>query len=184
MDPDSMRHELRDELESGLHVLLYTSVRYRASHLPVAQCKLLKKAFIEHFDSRSDTVQGRTSGGHGKYEFFQVTGPSAFSQDGLEKFLSEPHASLVETLRRLFVPLYSTERQLKLIPSMEQSRDAALEVLKTSDRFIEIIEEHLEMDGWTENDVSDELRGCDQFFTEARGLISEARRNSLLRANM
>ncbi|ETW77003.1 hypothetical protein HETIRDRAFT_454430 [Heterobasidion irregulare TC 32-1] len=153
MDPNSTRHELRDELESGLHVLLYTSVRYRASHLPVAQCKLLKKAFIEHFDSRSDTVQGRTSGGHGKYEFFQVTGPSAFSQPGLKIFLNTPLASLIETLRRLFVPLYSLPDMLQLVPTMEQSRDAALEVLKTSDRFIEIIEEHLEMDGWTENDL-------------------------------
>ena len=35
-----------------------------------------------------------------------------------------------------------------------------------------------------ENDVSDELRGCDKFFTEARGLIFAARRSSLLRANI
>ena len=47
MDPDSTRHELRDELESALHVLLYTSVRYRASHLPKEQREDLKKAFID-----------------------------------------------------------------------------------------------------------------------------------------
>ena len=184
MDPESTRHDLRDELESALHVLLYTSVRYRASYLPEEDCEDLKTVFIRHFDSRSATVQGRTSGGRGKYDFFQPTGPAALSQEGLEKFLNEPHASLIETLRRLFVPLYSTERQLKLFSSMDQSRDSALEVLKTSNRFIEIIEEHLEMDGWTENDVSDELRGCDKFFTEARGLIFAARRSSLLRANI
>ena len=158
MDPDSTRHELRDELESGLHVLLYTSVRYRASHLPKEQYKLLKKAFIEHFDSRSDTVQGRTSGGHGKYEFFQPTGPSAFSQPGLKMFLPTPLASLIETLRRLFVPLYSLPDILQLVPAIEQSRDSALEVLKTSDRFIKTIEQHLKMDGWMEDDASDELR--------------------------
>ena len=184
MDPESTRHELRDELESGLHVLLYTSVRYRASHLPKEQYKLLKKAFIEHFDSRSDTVQGRTSGGHGKNQFFQPSGSIAFSQDSLEMFLSTPHASLIEALRRLFVPLYSAPRVLQLVPSMNQSRDSALEILKTSNRFIEIIEQHLEMDGWMENDVSDELRGCDKFFTEARGLVFAARRSSLLRANI
>ena len=184
MDPDSTRHELRDELESALHVLLYTSVRYRASHLPVEDCEDLKIVFIRHFDSRSATVQGRTSGGRGKCDFFQLSGPAALSQSGLKMFLNTPLASLIETLRRLFVPLYSLPDMLQLVPTIEQSRDVALEVLKTSDRFIEIIEEHLEMDGWTENDVSDELRGCDQFFTEARGLIFAARRSSLLRANI
>ena len=72
-------------------------------------------------------------------------------------FLSDPHASLIETLRRLFILLYTTARQLKLVLSMEQSRDSALKVLKTLVSFIKIIEEHLEMEQWNENDVSDAL---------------------------
>lgn len=107
--------------------------------------------------------------------------PPALKESQLEIFLTAPHVNLLETLRRLFVPLYIDEKSLKRVTDLADSRDTALHVLATSDRFIEILDTQLEEQGWNDDDPSDELLGCDRFLTTATGLVGVTRHSRLMK---
>ncbi|ETW75822.1 hypothetical protein HETIRDRAFT_430325 [Heterobasidion irregulare TC 32-1] len=159
LDLVSIRHERRDELESAPHVLLYTSTRHQASRVSEDQLGDLQDAIKTHFDSIRRIMQGETYGGKGKLAYSRIEPPFAFDKTQLENFPSTPHINLIETLRRLFIPLYLSERYLRRFPDVVQSRNVALKALKTSDQLIEIFGKHLKMDEWKEDDINDKLRG-------------------------
>ena len=162
-------------------MLLYHSIRYQASKVSREQLGDLQNAVQTHFDSTRRTIEGRTYGGKGKLAYFMITPPPAFRESQLDIFLASPHVDLIETLRRLFVPLYADAKSLKRVTDLAASRDDALKVLTTSDRFIEIFDTQLEQQGWKDDDASDELLGCDRFLTTATGLVGVTRHSKLMK---
>ena len=148
-------HEFRDDLELFLHVLLYHSIRYikhDASHFFE-----ISSTVYCHFDSTfRDNVQ-QTHGGEGKWDYFNYAPPAPLGYATISKFLHPVHATLIDDLQILFVPLYTRmERNLgKLYPS----KDNALKQLVSSEKYLQIFKEHLGKDGWpTHNKSCDMLR--------------------------
>ena len=181
LEPNTKRHDLHDELESFLHVLLYHTIRYQTSHVSRKQRGLLRRTFSSHLHDKVMDDNGQICGGEGKQSFFQPFSPLAFSEPSLETFLGVPHVSLIETLRMMFIPIYSDTRLLKRapIPNVAQTRDKAPAVLETSDQFIKEFKDHLKMNGWKENDASDEPSESDMFLTDATGLVKMTRHSTL-----
>ena len=148
-------HEFRDDLELFLHVLLYHSIRYikhDASHFFE-----ISSTVYRHFDSTFRDNLQQTRGGEGKRDYFNYALPAPLGYATISKFLHPAHATLIDDLQILFVPLYTRmERNLgKLYPS----KDNALKQLVSSEKYLQIFKEHLGKDGWpTHNKSCDMLR--------------------------
>ncbi|ETW82599.1 hypothetical protein HETIRDRAFT_416722 [Heterobasidion irregulare TC 32-1] len=145
-------HEFRDDLESFLHVLLYYSIRY-VKH-DASLYDEVSGAVYRHFDSAFRDRALQTRGGQGKKDFFNYAPPTELSYATISKFLHPAHATLINDLRRLFIPIY-----VKIEPDFETlfpSKHDALKQLVSSEKYLQIYKKQLGEDGWPTNN-----RSCD-----------------------
>ncbi|KAH7887107.1 hypothetical protein F5I97DRAFT_1106621 [Phlebopus sp. FC_14] len=152
------RHELQDDLESFVHVLAWTTVRYVRNRMSPDQRRVYLKMYDEN-----DSVHGKTVGGSIKAFRFKT-----------QEYVSDitlahpsPLLDLLGTLSDVFTSRYAkppTDSQRQRYERLKQTDDAAakdlpahnyyegLEHLATSQWFIATFQESLASPGWLDND--------------------------------
>ncbi|KAI0308469.1 hypothetical protein OF83DRAFT_245998 [Amylostereum chailletii] len=147
MRPFSRKHLLRDDLESIVHVLTHHVLRYRPAGFPTVKlAKTLEDIFDNHF-----VVDGQSEGGERKADYFR--GGAYFTTEALIASTLHPQlVALMSALRGLFYYFYQSPNVVRASQIPQSIVDAALRALDTADKFIAVFKEHLEADGWPEND--------------------------------
>ncbi|KAI0066746.1 hypothetical protein BV25DRAFT_1820814 [Artomyces pyxidatus] len=161
MDPKDKRHELSDDLESGMWVLTYNLLKFRPSVF-----EALGEDLFNVFDMARKASNGLTVGGRGKRAFLKN---SCFEAVHMRKSYPRPCAGLVNELRKLFNPLYYREGEAEGVdePDEELAAAAAAAAAKekadshaavqTSLEVLRIFRTWLAEDGWPEDDGSEEV---------------------------
>ena len=157
--PGSQPHQLCDDLESFLHVLVYHCVQFQTHKIPKPLRSQLTKLMKVVFDQCEVDDDGVPTGGEGKMAFFQIA-TTHFNESTLLQFLSPALVKLIHELRWLFVPLYS-DRPSRVNLSSLPTADEARTTLTSSDPLIKIFQIHLSSVEWgcNRDDQSDSLHG-------------------------
>ncbi|KAI0309298.1 hypothetical protein OF83DRAFT_1158929 [Amylostereum chailletii] len=107
------------------------------------------------FDAHT-VVNGQARGGNQKAVY--LIGGGFFSPSALiHSTLHRPLVALMNALRELFFYIYTDEELLRRFPASMVEEGSR--VLDTAEQFTKVFREHLEVDGWPEDDGAvDQLR--------------------------
>ncbi|KAH9017122.1 hypothetical protein EDB83DRAFT_192136 [Lactarius deliciosus] len=152
-EPSTRPHEVSDDLESFFWVLLYLVAKCRG---PENLSKQMQIVFDQHDDMDDD---GIIRGGRGKLYCLRQT---ALDRMVVRGFVQSPCKDIIEELRSLFNNLYrhvqpladttpSVQSDIKFERDQDESVQDAVKKLRSSEKVLSIINDHLVYD-WDIND--------------------------------
>ncbi|KAI0319062.1 hypothetical protein OF83DRAFT_863265 [Amylostereum chailletii] len=144
MSPAGHEHSLADDLESFVHVLVYTVLRFRPTGV-----KNLVHDMNSVFDAHI-TIGAETTGGQGKKSFFAG---SPIEGKVFRDYVPKPCADIIRELRYLFRDALHGDED----DTSAEERVAALKNLSSSAHVLEIFDSHLKRTTeWDANDGHEE----------------------------
>ncbi|KAH9174774.1 hypothetical protein EDB89DRAFT_1904348 [Lactarius sanguifluus] len=152
-EPSTRPHEVSDDLESFFWVLLYLVAKCKG---PENLSKQMQIVFDQHDDMDDD---GIIRGGRGKLYCLRQT---ALDRMVVRGFVQSPCKDIIEELRSLFNNLYrhvqpladttpSVQSDIKFERDQDECVQDAVKKLRSSEKVLSIIDEHLVHD-WDIND--------------------------------